>query len=87
MISVRPAGGVLVWQNFKVAVFSDTIKMINVKLCMMVVLTELYPFVPLSVTLIVSSFTHSYHFQLTWLYFKNTAGSNTLTGHSISSSD
>ena len=54
MISVRPAGGVLVWQNFKVAVFSDTIKMINVKLCMMVVLTELYPFKPLSVTLIVS---------------------------------
>ena len=40
-------------KNFNVAIFSVTIHMINVKLCMMVVLMELYPFIPLSVTLIV----------------------------------
>ena len=40
-------------KNFNVAIFSDTIIMINVKLCMMVVLIELYPFIPLSATSIV----------------------------------
>ena len=43
MISVRPAGRPII---------SDTINMINVKLCMMVVLTEHS-----------LSFTRSYHFQ------------------------
>ena len=32
-------------------IFSDIINMINVKLCMMVVLIELYPFIPLSLNL------------------------------------
>ena len=40
-------------KNFNVTISSDTVNMINVKLCMMVVLVELYTFIPLSVTLIV----------------------------------
>ena len=40
-------------KNLNDAVFLDTINMINVKLCVMVVLIELYPFIPLTVTLIV----------------------------------
>ena len=40
-------------KNFNIAIFLDTVNMINVKLCMMVVLVELYTFIPLSVTLIV----------------------------------
>ena len=40
-------------KNLKIAIFLDTVNMINVKLGMVVVLTELYPFIPLSVTLIV----------------------------------
>ena len=40
-------------QNFNIVIFSDTMNMMNVKLCMMVVLTELYPFTLLSMTLIV----------------------------------
>ena len=55
MISV-PLAGVsecaYVEKKINVAVFSDTINVINVKLCMMVVLIELYPFIPLTVTLI-----------------------------------
>ena len=51
MISIRPDGrpGRLsaCGEKFNVAIFSDIIIMINVKLCMMVVLIELYPFVPL----------------------------------------
>ena len=39
-------------KTFNVAIFSDTINMINVKFCMMVVLIELCPFIPLSLTLI-----------------------------------
>ena len=39
-------------QNFN-TIFSNTINVINVKLCLMVVFIELYPFIPLSVTLIV----------------------------------
>ena len=35
------------WQNFNIAIFSDTVNMINVKLCMTVVLTELYQFISL----------------------------------------
>ena len=50
MISVRPASWVsLRGKNFNVVIFSDT----PIKLCMMVVLIELYLFMPLSVTLIV----------------------------------
>ena len=40
-------------KDFHVAIFSDTINLINANLCMMVLLAELYPFIPLSVTLIV----------------------------------
>ena len=36
-----------------IAIFSDNINMTNVKFCLMVVLIESYPFIPLSVTLIV----------------------------------
>ena len=52
MISVRPAG-FQHGKNFYIAIFSDTINLINVKLYMMVVLIELYPSIPLSVTLII----------------------------------
>ena len=42
MISVRPAGWLIVrcGKNFNVAVFSDTMNVINFKLCMMVLLTH-----------------------------------------------
>ena len=40
------------WQKLNIAIFSDTINMMNFKLCMVVVLIDLYPFIPLSVTLI-----------------------------------
>ena len=54
MTSDRPAGRLSVCgTNFNVAIFSDTINMRNVKLCMLVVLIELNPFIQLSVTLIV----------------------------------
>ena len=55
MIGVRPAGPLSVCGEIcNVAISPDIINMINVKLCMMAVLTELYPFplMPLSVTLI-----------------------------------
>ena len=54
MTSVGPAGRVTTrdGKNFNVASFSNTVKNeINVKLCMMVQLNELYPFIPLSMTL------------------------------------
>ena len=40
-------------KNFNAAIFSDTINMIIVKLCMVVSLIERYPFIPLSVTFII----------------------------------
>ena len=40
-------------ESFNIGIFSDTIHVINFKLCMVVVLIELYQFIPLSVTLIV----------------------------------
>ena len=40
-------------KNFNVRIFSDTIKVINIKLCMMVLLIELYVFVLFSVTLTI----------------------------------
>ena len=47
----QPGGQVSVYgKNFNVANFSDT--MIDVKLCIMIVLIKLYPFVPLTVTVI-----------------------------------
>ena len=56
MISVSPAGQLSICgKNFNVVnvvTFSDTISMINVKLCMAVVLAELYPFIPLKLSLV-----------------------------------
>ena len=40
-------------ENFKIGIFSDIINVINVKLCMMVLLIELYLFIPLSITLTI----------------------------------
>ena len=44
-------------KNFDVAIFSDTISMISVQLCMTVLLIELYPFIPLSMTLTIFKVT------------------------------
>ena len=41
------------FENVNIGIYSDTINVINVKLCTMVLLTELYLFIPLSVTLTV----------------------------------
>ena len=49
MTSVRLAGRVSIHgKNFNAVIFLDTINMIKGKLCMMVVLIELSPFIPLS---------------------------------------
>ena len=40
-------------QNFDMGIYSHTVNVINVKLCMMVLLLELYLFIPLSVTLTI----------------------------------
>ena len=48
MISVKPAG-----RPANDAIFLDTINMINIKLCITVVLIELYQYIRCSVTLIV----------------------------------
>ena len=45
MLNVRLARLV---QNLSVGIFLDTVNVINVTLCTVVVLNELYPFVPLS---------------------------------------
>ena len=53
MVSVRLAGQQIVCgKSCNVAIFLDSMNMMNVKFCMMVVLIEHYPFIPLSVTLI-----------------------------------
>ena len=51
MISVGPASWLIVQcgENLDFAVFWDTINVINVKLCMIIVLIELYSCMPLSV--------------------------------------
>ena len=41
-------------ENSNNGIYSDTTNVINVKLCMMVLLTELYLFIPLSVALTIS---------------------------------
>ena len=56
MISVGSAGrpsDLRRGKNFNAAIFSDTIKVTNVKLCMAALLIELYLFIPLSVTLTI----------------------------------
>ena len=53
MVSVKPVGRLsVIGKTVNVAIFSDTVKIINVKHCLMVGLILLYPFIPLSVTLI-----------------------------------
>ena len=43
-VTVSSAGQVSICgKNFNIAIFSDTMKIINVKLCMMVELIQLYP--------------------------------------------
>ena len=49
---------VLACQNFSTGILSDTINVINVKLCVMVLLVELHLFIPLSVTLTIL-YSHS----------------------------
>ena len=50
----RLAGQVsIAGKNFNVVIFLDTTIMINVKLCTMAVFIELYPFIPLSVSMTV----------------------------------
>ena len=40
-------------ENFNIGIYPDTAIEINVKLCMMVLIIELYLFIPLSVTLTI----------------------------------
>ena len=51
MFLVRQISGLV--ENLNIGIFSDTVNVINVNLCMMVLHFELYLFVTLSVTLIV----------------------------------
>ena len=45
MFSIGQLSGLV--ENFEIGIFSDSINAINVKLCMVVLLIELYLFVPL----------------------------------------
>ena len=40
-------------ENLNISIYSDTVNVINVKLCMMALLIELYLFIPLSLTLTI----------------------------------
>ena len=52
-------------ENFNIGISTDTINVINVTLCMVVLLIELYLFIPLSVTLtIFKGHSHVKQFQL-----------------------
>ena len=55
MISVGPAGRVIMrrYKTVNVTIFLETINVINVKICMVVLLSELCLFKPLSVTLTI----------------------------------
>ena len=47
MVSVKPVGRLsVIGKTVNVAIFSDTVKIINVKHCLMALLVELYLFVP-----------------------------------------
>ena len=51
--------------NFNIRIYSDTMNMVNVKLCMVALLSELYLFIPHSVTLaIFQSHSSVEQFQL-----------------------
>ena len=51
MFLVSQASGLV--ENFNTGIFSDILDVINVKLYMLVLHTELYPFIPLSVTVTI----------------------------------
>ena len=51
MFLVSPVSGLV--ENFNIGIFLDAINLINVRLCMMVLLIELYLFIPHSVTLTI----------------------------------
>ena len=51
MISVRPAMCLYVAKMLNIAIFSNIINTVNVKLCMVVLLIELYLFISLPLTL------------------------------------
>ena len=53
MIIVGLSNSPLWHKNFNIVIFSDTINVINVKFCMMVLHTDLYLFILLSVTLTI----------------------------------
>ena len=56
-------------ESFNIVLYSDTTKMINVKLCVVVLLIECYLFIPLSVTLIIfQGHSDVEQFQLTTLF-------------------
>ena len=51
---VGQPGECMAWQKLyhcEIVIFWDTINVMNVSLCMMALLIELYPFIPLSLTL------------------------------------
>ena len=51
MLLVGQVSGLL--KNFNTGIFSDTITVINVKLCTMALVIDLYAIIPLSVTLTI----------------------------------
>ena len=51
MFSIGQVSGLV--ENFNIRIYSDTINVIHVELCMMVLLYELYMFITLSVTLTI----------------------------------
>ena len=51
MFSVGQVSGLV--KNFIIGIYSDTMTVVNIKLCMMVLLIKLYLFIPLSMTLAI----------------------------------
>ena len=49
MVLIGEVSGLV--KNFNNGIYSDTMNMINIKLCMMILLTELYMFIPLFIYL------------------------------------
>ena len=45
-------------ENFNMGIFSDTVNVINVKLCMMILLVELYLLIPFNVLDLISRLQH-----------------------------
>ena len=73
-------------ENFIIVIYSDIINVINVKLCIVVLLTKLYMFTPLSVShdiifggCLDSKYQLTNHFQWPWLYLKSQQSQTVLT--------